>query len=109
MPLKPCLVLFVEPPALFLQRPRRQELLVGSLLVVEDKKQGVRVDPRVQAEINRKRKADEDRWFKGGTFTQIPNTSGGTASNGGFKVPAPKKVDNGDGKMAPPPLPLKEK
>ncbi len=29
------------------------------------------VDPKVQAELSRKRKADEDRWFKGGTFTQV--------------------------------------
>lgn len=27
------------------------------------------VDPKVQAELNRKRKAEEDRWFKSGTFT----------------------------------------
>jgi U4/U6 small nuclear ribonucleoprotein PRP31 len=58
------------------------------------------VDPKVQAELNRKRKAEEDRWFKGGTFTQV--------SSDGFKVPdvpARKKVDTGDGKMAPPPVP----
>lgn len=63
------------------------------------------VDPKVQAELNRKRKAEEDRWFKGGTFTQV-----GGQSNDGFKVPdvpARKKVDTGDGKMAPPPLPGK--
>ncbi|CRG85118.1 hypothetical protein PISL3812_02250 [Talaromyces islandicus] len=63
------------------------------------------VDPKVQAELNRKRKAEEDRWFKGGTFTQV-----GSQSNEGFKVPdvpARKKVDTGDGKMAPPPLPGK--
>ena len=29
------------------------------------------VDPRVRAEMNRKRKADEDRWFKGGTLSLI--------------------------------------
>ncbi|CRK16975.1 hypothetical protein BN1708_017533, partial [Verticillium longisporum] len=28
------------------------------------------VDPKMQAELSRKRKAEEDRWFKGGTFTQ---------------------------------------
>lgn len=48
------------------------------------------VDPRVREEMNRKRKAEEDRWFKGGTFTQI---GGGASSSGGmtkdgFKVPA---------------------
>ncbi|KAH0337194.1 Nop domain-containing protein, partial [Aureobasidium melanogenum] len=61
------------------------------------------VDPKVRDEMNRKRKADEDRWFKGGTFTQIGGTStstpgAGAAANGGFKVPAlppPKKRDTG--------------
>ena len=45
------------------------------------------VDPKVREEMNRKRKAEEDRWFKGGTFSQV----GGGASAGpmkdGFKVP----------------------
>ncbi|KAG9685872.1 Nop domain-containing protein, partial [Aureobasidium melanogenum] len=61
------------------------------------------VDPKVRDEMHRKRKADEDRWFKGGTFTQIGGTStstpgAGAAANGGFKVPAlppPKKRDTG--------------
>ncbi|KAK2767767.1 U4/U6-U5 snRNP complex subunit prp31 [Arachnomyces sp. PD_36] len=70
------------------------------------------VDPKVQAELNRKRKAEEDRWFKGGTFTQVGNQSTGASSgNGNFKVPqlpARKKVDTGEGKMAPPPLPTKK-
>ncbi|KAI1467440.1 pre-mRNA splicing factor [Daldinia caldariorum] len=67
------------------------------------------VDPKVQAELNRKRKAEEDRWFKGGTFTQV--AGGGTSSaNGGFKVPEHpnKKVDTGAGKMGPPALPAKK-
>ncbi|KAK3941881.1 Pre-mRNA-processing factor 31 [Diplogelasinospora grovesii] len=55
------------------------------------------VDPKVQAELSRKRKADEDRWFKGGTFTQVGG--GGAATNGGFKKPelppASKRVDTG--------------
>jgi U4/U6 small nuclear ribonucleoprotein PRP31 len=66
------------------------------------------VDPKVQAELNRKRKAEEDRWFKSGTFTQVGS---GSSGNGGFKVPdipAKKKVDTGEGKMAPPPLPVKK-
>lgn len=49
------------------------------------------VDPRVREEMQRKRKADEDRWFKSGTFTQL----GGSGSvgppgkmDGGFKVPS---------------------
>lgn len=72
------------------------------------------VDPKVQAEMSRKRKAEEDRWFKSGTFTQVGNQStsttntAGQSQNGGFKVPAlppKKKVDTGEGKMAPPPPP----
>ncbi|KAJ4315154.1 U4/U6-U5 snRNP complex subunit prp31 [Neodidymelliopsis sp. IMI 364377] len=42
------------------------------------------VDPKAREEANRKRKADEDRWFKGGSFTQL----GGKTDAGGFKVPA---------------------
>ena len=33
------------------------------------------VDPKVREEMNRKRKAEEDRWFKGGTFTQVGSGS----------------------------------
>ncbi|TQS35075.1 hypothetical protein Golomagni_04516 [Golovinomyces magnicellulatus] len=51
------------------------------------------VDPKMQDEMNRKRKAEEDRWFKGGTFTQV----GGSGNNGENIVTA--------GSMAPPPLP----
>jgi U4/U6 small nuclear ribonucleoprotein PRP31 len=60
------------------------------------------VDPKIRDEMNRKRKAEEDRWFKGGTFTQL----GGPQSNGtskvdsaGFKVPSlpikKPKMENG--------------
>ena len=54
-------------------------------------KQGLElVDPKVRAEMERKRRVDEDRWFKGGTFTQVgggtPAPAGKTAE-GGFKVP----------------------
>ncbi|KAM0322830.1 hypothetical protein ACHAQA_009171 [Verticillium albo-atrum] len=59
------------------------------------------VDPKMQAELSRKRKAEEDRWFKGGTFTQV-----GGSDNDGFKKPGQppsKKVDTGAGKMGPPP------
>lgn len=54
------------------------------------------VDPKAREEMNRKRKADEDRWFKGGSFTQV----GGAplkVDAGGFKVPAlpVKRVDTG--------------
>ncbi|KAK1239616.1 hypothetical protein MKX07_001070 [Trichoderma sp. CBMAI-0711] len=64
------------------------------------------VDPKMQAELSRKRKAEEDKWFKGGSFTQVGNNSG--AGAGGFKVPGPpasKKVDTGATKMGPPPVP----
>ena len=51
------------------------------------------VDPKMQAERKRKLAEEDDRWFKGGTFTQvgggsnaITNGSTGTES-GGFKVP----------------------
>lgn len=60
------------------------------------------VDPKMQAELSKKRKAEEDRWFKGGTFTQV----GGSSTNGGFKVPdlpPAKRVDTGASKMPPPP------
>ncbi|KAF2747296.1 Nop domain-containing protein [Sporormia fimetaria CBS 119925] len=56
------------------------------------------VDPKVRDELSRKRKAEEDRWFKGGTFTQLGGGPGAQAqgqSNGaarvdsaGFKVPS---------------------
>ncbi|KAM0722878.1 hypothetical protein Q7P37_001076 [Cladosporium fusiforme] len=57
------------------------------------------VDPKVREEMNRKRKADEDRWFKGGTFTQVggSGTSAKTDAQG-FKVPAlPMKRQKQDG------------
>lgn len=60
------------------------------------------VDPKTQAELNKKRKAEEDRWFKGGAFSQV----GGGTSSDGFKVPAlppAKRVDTGATKMGPPP------
>lgn len=41
VPLEPCQILFVESPRLLLQLTCRQILLVGSLLVVKDKEQGV--------------------------------------------------------------------
>ncbi|KAI1364620.1 hypothetical protein F5Y08DRAFT_306405 [Xylaria arbuscula] len=66
------------------------------------------VDPKVQAELSRKRKAEEDRWFKGGTFTQV---GGASSTNGGFKVPGQppsKKIDTGAGKMGPPTLPTQK-
>jgi U4/U6 small nuclear ribonucleoprotein PRP31 len=57
------------------------------------------VDPKVQAELSRKRKADEDRWFKSGSFTQVGGAAGGNSD--GFKkpeLPASKRVDTGSTK-----------
>ena len=59
------------------------------------------VDPSVRADMNRKRKAEEDRYFKGGTFTQVGGGGNGTlgdSGNGVFKKPAlppAKRVDTG--------------
>ncbi|SPQ18996.1 dbe9f4e0-6ca3-4264-ab75-73f536816ead [Thermothielavioides terrestris] len=53
------------------------------------------VDPKLQAELSRKRKADEDRWFKSGAFTQI---GGGSKDSDGFKkppLPPSKRLDTG--------------
>ena len=66
------------------------------------------VDPKAQNELKRKREAEEDRWFKGGTFTQVGGGStpavgvAPAATNGGFKVPGlpVKKAVNGS--MGPP-------
>ncbi|KXJ89213.1 pre-mRNA splicing factor [Microdochium bolleyi] len=66
------------------------------------------VDPSMQAELSRKRKAEEHTYFASGTFTQV---GGASATNGGFKVPglpASKRVDTGQGKMLPPALPNKK-
>lgn len=64
------------------------------------------VDPKVRDAMNQKRKAEDDRWFKGGTFTQL---GGGAQTNGtpkvdsgGFKVPdlpfKKPKMENGTSK-----------
>ncbi|KAF3932264.1 hypothetical protein ABW19_dt0203038 [Dactylella cylindrospora] len=61
------------------------------------------VDPKVKQEMERKRKAEADKWFQSGTFTQV-----GDQSKFGNK-----RVDTGEGKttglMLPPPAPLKKK
>ena len=67
------------------------------------------VDPKAQAELKRKRDAEDDRWFKGGTFTQVgnPSTTNGQGDKDGFKVPqlpARKRDGVGEGKMGPPSL-----
>jgi len=60
------------------------------------------VDPKRQEALKRKREEEQDRWFKGGMFTQVGgggsgvgggSVGSGTAgapqqANGGFKVPA---------------------
>ncbi|EXJ77370.1 hypothetical protein A1O3_09596 [Capronia epimyces CBS 606.96] len=59
------------------------------------------VDPKVQAELKRKREAESAGYFSRGTFTQV----NAGKSEGGFKVPqlpAAKKVN-----MGPPPTPGK--
>ena len=66
------------------------------------------VDPRIKAEIQRKRKAEEDRWFKGGTFTQVGNSASGSGSMGPPPLPPNKKLDTGASKMGPPILPAKK-
>lgn len=61
------------------------------------------VDPKMREEMNRKRKAEEDRWFTGGTFTQVGGQKNGAPAkvdSAGFKVPAlppSKKVNTGSG------------
>jgi U4/U6 small nuclear ribonucleoprotein PRP31 len=55
------------------------------------------VDPKVQAELKRKREAENAGYFSSGTFTQV----NAGKSGGGFKVPelpAAKKTN-----MGPPP------
>ncbi|KAI9670570.1 MAG: U4/U6-U5 snRNP complex subunit prp31 [Alyxoria varia] len=48
-------------------------------------KQGLElVDPKVRLEMERKGRANEDKYFKGGTFTQV---SGGGKQDGDFKKP----------------------
>ncbi|KAF1941824.1 Nop domain-containing protein [Clathrospora elynae] len=46
------------------------------------------VDPRAREEMKRKREADDDRWFKGGSFTQLNGGGSSKVDAGGFKVPA---------------------
>jgi U4/U6 small nuclear ribonucleoprotein PRP31 len=57
------------------------------------------VDPKIREEMTRKRKADEDRWFKGGTFTQVGGSGQAAKTDSqGFKVPAlPVKKAKTDG------------
>lgn len=63
------------------------------------------VDPKAVAERKRKLQAEDDKYFSGGTFTQI-GTSGLKTGVGSMGPPPSKKVDTGSGKglMGPPPL-----
>ncbi|XWW93174.1 hypothetical protein V2A60_001103 [Cordyceps javanica] len=63
------------------------------------------VAPKMQPELSKKRKAEEDRWFQGGTFTQLSG-AGSSGSSNGFKIPelpASKRQNTGAGNMGPPP------
>lgn len=65
-------------------------------------------DPKAMNELKRKRNAEEDRWFKGGTFTQVGGAQTalpGASTKGGFKVPQLPAQGRAEGKMAPPPPP----
>ena len=61
------------------------------------------VDPKMQAQRKRKAVEDDDRWFKGGTFTQMGGGSATTVSaaveKDGFKIPGlpAKKMIRKDG------------
>ncbi|KAH7114390.1 hypothetical protein B0J11DRAFT_540881 [Dendryphion nanum] len=46
------------------------------------------VDPKARDAAARKRKADEDRWFQGGTFTQLGGSGPNKVDSAGFKVPS---------------------
>ncbi|KAI4101113.1 MAG: hypothetical protein LQ339_005236 [Xanthoria mediterranea] len=62
------------------------------------------VDPKIKNELKRKREEENDRWFKGGTFTQVGGGGGaggggggsGKVDAGGFKVPALPMGRKGD-------------
>ncbi|KAF2279461.1 Nop domain-containing protein [Westerdykella ornata] len=69
------------------------------------------VDPKVRDEMSRKRKAEEDRWYKGGTFTQIGGAAqqrnGNANGNGSANANAAVKVDSAGFKV--PSLPVKKR
>ena len=65
-------------------------------------------DPSAQRELKRKREAEDDRWFKSGTFTQVGGAGSvapGAGTGGAFKVPPvpAKAAAASEGSMAPPP------
>lgn len=59
------------------------------------------VDPELQSKLKRKRQEEEDRYFKGGTFTQLTAPSQSAKDDGVFKkpeLPASKRVNTGTGR-----------
>ncbi|KAL2051936.1 hypothetical protein ABVK25_007851 [Lepraria finkii] len=86
--MQPCCVLNMdyEHPVWELVRAERPVVLLFTPV------QGLElVDPKMQAERKRKLAEEDDRWFKGGTFTQMGSGSaapnGSAGESGGFKVP----------------------
>ncbi|KAI4227576.1 MAG: hypothetical protein LQ349_006687 [Xanthoria aureola] len=68
------------------------------------------VDPKIKNELKRKREEENDRWFKGGTFTQVGGGGAGGAGGGGGAGGAgggSGKVDAGGFKV--PALPMGRK
>jgi U4/U6 small nuclear ribonucleoprotein PRP31 len=61
-------------------------------------------NPEAQKELKRKREAEENRWFNGGTFTQISGTNSTSGGSGGFKVPELPTAKAKTSSMGPPPL-----
>ncbi|KAF1953293.1 Nop domain-containing protein [Byssothecium circinans] len=62
---------------------------VGTSSIAFTPVQGLELaDPKKREEMNRKRKADDDKWFKGGSFTQLGRNDATKVDAGGFKVPA---------------------
>ncbi|MCJ1396383.1 U4/U6-U5 snRNP complex subunit prp31 [Xylographa bjoerkii] len=66
-------------------------------------------DPKAMNELKRKREAEENRYFEGGTHTRLAGGQSvlpSASTNVGFKVPQLPASAKADGKMAPPPSPL---
>lgn len=58
------------------------------------------VDPKIQAELKRKREAENAGYFSGGTFTQI--STGGKMDAAGFRVPGLPPTKKANTGMGPP-------
>ncbi|MCJ1403584.1 U4/U6-U5 snRNP complex subunit prp31 [Xylographa trunciseda] len=66
-------------------------------------------DPKAMNELKRKREAEENRYFEGGTHTRLAGGQSvlpSASTNGGFKVPQMPASGKMGGKMAPPLSPL---